>query len=96
MGELAAAEPVSEAGLSHSGVPDHQHLEGAAAAEEARGHGAAQGVGELEGGLHRKDTVRDHGRASGGRSRHSLRGASSVSQTSERANERARVARGLI
>lgn len=51
-GELGAAEPVCEAGLAHPGVSDHQHLEGPAAAQQAGGHGAAQGAGELQGGLH--------------------------------------------
>lgn len=57
MGELAAAEPVCKAGLAHPGVADHQHLEGAAAAEQAGGNGAAQGVGELQGGFHLKETL---------------------------------------
>lgn len=57
MGELAAAEPVCEAGLAHPGVPDHQHLECPAAAHQTGGDGAAQGAGELQGGLHVEHTV---------------------------------------
>lgn len=49
-GELSGAQPVRQARLPHTGVPDHQNLEGPAAGQQG-GH-AAQRAGELQRGLH--------------------------------------------